>query len=179
MLREGLLEDRVIDVEVIAKAVAIGQKGVAIDVSGAMDAAAVLGDLFKGGSGKRRPEKKRMPISEARPVLEEMESEKIFEDIDVVKTAIATVEESGIVFIDEIDKLVSSSEHRGADASSEGVQRVCSYDLWSHLHHKPVIQDLLPLIEGSVISTKHGNVNTEFILFIASGAFHSSKPSGA
>ncbi len=65
------------------------------------------------------------------------------------------------VFIDEIDKLVSSGDYRGADASSEGVQR-----------------DLLPLIEGSAISTKHGNVNTDFILFIASGAFHSSKPSG-
>merc|ERR1711998_806337 len=69
-------------------------------------------------------------------------------------------EESGIVFIDEIDKLVSGGDYRGADASSEGVQR-----------------DLLPLIEGSTISTKHGNVNTNFILFIASGAFHSSKPS--
>lgn len=70
------------------------------------------------------------------------------------------MEESGIVFIDEIDKLVSTGDYRGADASSEGVQR-----------------DLLPLIEGSTISTKHGNVNTDFILFIASGAFHSSKPS--
>jgi ATP-dependent HslUV protease ATP-binding subunit HslU len=67
---------------------------------------------------------------------------------------------SGIVFIDEIDKLISSGDYRGADASSEGVQR-----------------DLLPLIEGSTISTKHGNVNTDFILFIASGAFHAAKPS--
>ena len=66
----------------------------------------------------------------------------------------------GIVFIDEIDKLVSSGDYRGADASSEGVQR-----------------DLLPIIEGSSVSTKHGNVNTDFILFICSGAFHSSKPS--
>jgi ATP-dependent HslUV protease ATP-binding subunit HslU len=70
------------------------------------------------------------------------------------------VEESGIVFIDEIDKLVSSGSYSGADASSEGVQR-----------------DLLPIIEGSTVSTKHGNVNTDFILFIASGAFHSAKPS--
>jgi ATP-dependent HslUV protease ATP-binding subunit HslU len=78
--------------------------------------------------------------------------EKLLEDFDVIKESIAAVEESGIVFIDEIDKLVSSSDSRGADASSEGVQR-----------------DLLPLIEGSTISTKHGNVNTDFILFIASG----------
>ena len=70
------------------------------------------------------------------------------------------MEESGIVFIDEIDKIVNSGEYRGADASAEGVQR-----------------DLLPLIEGSTISTKYGNVNTDYILFIASGAFHSSKPS--
>ena len=68
------------------------------------------------------------------------------------------MEESGIVFIDEIDKIVSSGDYKGADASSEGVQR-----------------DLLPLIEGSSISTKHGNVNTDYILFIASGAFHSGK----
>ena len=84
----------------------------------------------------------------------------MLDDYDIPKEAIASVEESGIVFIDEIDKLVSSGDYRGADASSEGVQR-----------------DLLPLIEGSTISTKHGNVNTDFILFIASGAFHSSKPS--
>jgi len=76
----------------------------------------------------------------------------------VTKEAITAVEESGIVFIDEIDKIVSSGDYRGADASSEGVQR-----------------DLLPLIEGSSISTKHGNVNTDFILFIASGAFHSGE----
>ena len=76
----------------------------------------------------------------------------------MTKEAITAVEESGIVFIDEIDKIVSSGDYRGADASSEGVQR-----------------DLLPLIEGSSISTKHGNVNTDFILFIASGAFHSGE----
>lgn len=101
-----------------------------------------------------------MLVSEARTVLEEIEADKLLEEVDINKEAIAAVEESGIVFIDEIDKLVSSSDYKGADASSEGVQR-----------------DLLPLIEGSTISTKHGNVNTDFILFIASGAFHSSKPS--
>jgi len=130
---------------------------------------------------KRRAEKKRMTIRDARIVLEEIESEKLLENYDVVKDAIAAVEECGIVFIDEIDKLVSSGDYRGADASSEGVQR-----------------DLLPIIEGilyikisvtytaivkfirvlgSTVTTKHGNVNTDFILFICSGAFHSSKPS--
>jgi ATP-dependent HslUV protease ATP-binding subunit HslU len=110
-------------------------------------------------SGKKT-EKKKIPISEARPIIEDAEVDKLLENFDVNKEAIAAVEESGIVFIDEIDKLVSNGDYRGADASSEGVQR-----------------DLLPLIEGSTISTKHGNVNTDFILFIASGAFHSSKPS--
>lgn len=117
---------------------------------------------FKGGvvgGGKR--EKRKLPISEARPIIEESESERLLEDFDVIKEAIASVEENGIVFIDEIDKLVNNSDYRGAEASSEGVQK-----------------DLLPLIEGSTISTKHGNVNTDFILFIAAGAFHSSKPSG-
>merc|ERR1712054_745835 len=74
--------------------------------------------------------------------------------------AITQAEDNGTVFIDEIDKIVNSSDYRGADASAEGVQR-----------------DLLPLIEGSTISTKHGNVNTDHILFIASGAFHACKPS--
>jgi ATP-dependent HslUV protease ATP-binding subunit HslU len=91
-----------------------------------------------------------------RPLIEDAEAEKLLENFDVPKEAIAAVEESGIVFIDEIDKIVSNGDYRGADASSEGVQR-----------------DLLPLIEGSAISTKHGNVNTDYILFIASGAFHS------
>lgn len=78
---------------------------------------------------------------------------------DVTREAIQSVEESGIVFIDEIDKICNPSDYRGADASAEGVQR-----------------DLLPLIEGCTISTKHGNVNTDFILFVASGAFHQCKP---
>lgn len=99
-------------------------------------------------------------VAEARTILEESETDQQLENLDVNKEAIATVEESGIVFIDEIDKLVSSDDYRSADASSEGVQR-----------------DLLPLIEGSTISTKYGNVNTDFILFIASGAFHAVKPS--
>ena len=81
-------------------------------------------------------------------------------DFDVKKEAIQAVEQNGIVFIDEIDKIVSVGDYKSADASAEGVQR-----------------DLLPIIEGSSVSTKHGNVNTDFILFIASGAFHSAKPS--
>ena len=99
-----------------------------------------------------------MKISDARKVLIETESNKIIEEQDVVKNAIKDVEENGIVFIDEIDKIASDSSSRSSDASSGGVQR-----------------DLLPLIEGSVVSTKYGNVKTDFILFIASGALLSLK----
>lgn len=116
-----------------------------------------------GGAGKGHgfgAGPKRMTVAEARSIIEEVESERQLEAFDIPKEAIASVEDSGIVFIDEIDKLISGDDYRGADASSEGVQR-----------------DLLPLIEGSTISTKHGNVNTDFILFIASGAFHAAKPS--
>jgi len=107
-------------------------------------------------------EQKRLKISEARPLLEEVEFERLVSAEVVLRDAIAAVEQDGIVFIDEIDKIVSSSDARsgGADASAEGVQR-----------------DLLPIIEGCSVSTKHGPVNTDHILFICSGAFHSCKPS--
>lgn len=166
LLREGSLEDRTIDIEVPKSGGMDAKNGggaIAFDMgSGANTeiAGAILKMTRGGGGGKKSAERKKMPISDARPILEDTEIDKVMEDYDVTKEAIASVEESGIVFLDEIDKLVNSGEYRGADASSEGVQR-----------------DLLPLIEGSSVSTKHGNVNTEFILFIASGAFHSSKPS--
>lgn len=117
-----------------------------------------------GAGGKKGPptERKKLPIKEAREVILEMELERMLENVDLKKEAIASVEESGIVFIDEIDKICSSRDFssKSADASAEGVQR-----------------DLLPLVEGTTISTKYGNINTEYILFIASGAFHSVKPS--
>ena len=92
----------------------------------------------------------------------EVELERLLDNVDLKKEAIAAVEESGVVFIDEIDKICSSKDimSRSADASAEGVQR-----------------DLLPLIEGTTINTKYGNVNTDYILFVASGAFHAVKPS--
>ncbi len=117
-----------------------------------------------GVGGKKGPptERKKLTIKEARDVILEMELERLLENVDLKKEAVAAVEESGIVFIDEIDKICSSRDFssRSADASAEGVQR-----------------DLLPLVEGTTISTKYGNVNTDYILFIASGAFHSVKPS--
>jgi len=118
------------------------------------------------GTGKKGggppTERKKMSIAQARGVILEMELERMLESIDIKKEAIESVEESGIVFIDEIDKICSSRDFssKSADASAEGVQR-----------------DLLPLVEGTTISTKYGNVNTDYVLFIASGAFHSVKPS--
>ena len=114
-----------------------------------------------GDASSRGVSKKRVTVAECRPLIEEMEYDRLINSDVVVKEALSAVENDGIVFLDEIDKIVSSSDYRhGADASSEGVQR-----------------DLLPIIEGSTVQTKHGNVNTDQILFIASGAFHQCKPS--
>lgn len=110
--------------------------------------------------GQSAREKRRMKVSDGRTAIEEEETEKLVNTEDVVKEAIEAVEQDGIVFLDEVDKICSSGDRFSADASAEGVQR-----------------DLLPLIEGSTVSTKHGNVETDHILFIASGAFHSVKPS--
>mmetsp|Transcript_108618 Transcript_108618/g.315919 ORF Transcript_108618/g.315919 Transcript_108618/m.315919 type:complete len:487 (+) Transcript_108618:95-1555(+) len=157
LLRDGALDDRSIEVEVAQKAP--GDKGGVIQVDSPVSVQEVLGK-FQKMANKRPSEMKKMRIREARPVIEEQELEKLMEAIDIKKEAISAVEESGIVFIDEIDKICSSGAYRGADASAEGVQR-----------------DLLPLIEGSAVNTKYGNVNTDFILFVCSGAFHHSKPS--
>merc|ERR1719460_3397228 len=101
-----------------------------------------------------------MTVEDAKPFLFDQELQKMLDEADVIKEAIEDVEQNGIVFIDEIDKICSAGDRRGsADASAEGVQK-----------------DLLPLIEGSTISTKHGNVATDHILFLASGAFHQCKP---
>lgn len=154
------LEDRIIEVEVPTKASRAEKTPIAIDPSNSSAFANEIFKMVRPGNGKKSLERKKLPISEARPLLEEMEADRLMEEVDVIKEAISAVEDSGIVFIDEIDKLINTGDYRGADASSEGVQR-----------------DLLPLIEGSTISTKHGNVNTDFILFIASGAFHQAKPS--
>ena len=113
----------------------------------------------QGGAGEKK-RKENIKVSEAKTILYDQKMQAALDEEDVTKFAIDDVEQNGIVFIDEIDKICSSGDYRGADASAEGVQK-----------------DLLPLIEGSTISTKHGNVNTDHILFVASGAFHQCKPS--
>jgi ATP-dependent HslUV protease ATP-binding subunit HslU len=119
-----------------------------------------LGDMFgKAFGGKSKP--RRMTVEQAHEPLVAEEADKLLDNDNIVRDAIETVEENGIVFLDEIDKICARSELRGGgDVSREGVQR-----------------DLLPLIEGTVVSTKHGAVKTDHILFIASGAFHTAKPS--
>ena len=118
-----------------------------------------LGDVFGKGFGKQKKIKK-MSIKDSHQHLLEEETEKLLDNDKIVSRALEDVEQNGIVFIDEIDKITSRSERTGADVSREGVQR-----------------DLLPLIEGTTVSTKHGVIKTDYILFIASGAFHISKPS--
>ncbi|MBR9650409.1 ATP-dependent protease ATPase subunit HslU [Thalassovita aquimarina] len=118
-----------------------------------------LGDIFGKAFGGRTT-RRRMTVSESYEVLIGEEADKLLDDETVTKTALESVEENGIVFLDEIDKVCARSDARGADVSREGVQR-----------------DLLPLIEGTTVSTKYGPVKTDHILFIASGAFHIAKPS--
>ena len=114
--------------------------------------------LGKAMGGKTK--KRNMTVAESYLVLLDEEADKLLDEDRIVKTAIDTVEQNGIVFLDEIDKICARSERQNIDVSREGVQR-----------------DLLPLIEGTTVATKHGSVRTDFILFIASGAFHLAKPS--
>ena len=140
-----------------------GNRNVVLPIGNSPDNANAINDLMnqmKGGMGMGKPEKKEMTVEDAKPFLFDQELQKMLDEADVIKEAIEDVQQNGIVFIDEIDKICNSSDYRGADASAEGVQK-----------------DLLPIIEGSVVSTKHGNVATDHILFVASGAFHACKPS--
>ncbi len=118
-----------------------------------------LGDIFGKAMGGRTS-KRKMRVAESYEALIGDEADKLLDDETIKRAALEAVEQNGIVFLDEIDKVCARSDARGADVSREGVQR-----------------DLLPLIEGTVVSTKHGPVNTDHILFIASGAFHIAKPS--
>ena len=158
MLREGTLAEREIDVEVQEAGVSgmptfdiPGMPGASM---GMININEMLGKAM-GGRTKTR----RMRIDESYEVLMAEESDRLLDEERVVREAITAVEQNGIVFLDEIDKICARTEKMGADVSREGVQR-----------------DLLPLIEGTVVATKHGQVHTDHILFIASGAFHLAKP---
>ncbi|MGJ8627183.1 MAG: ATP-dependent protease ATPase subunit HslU [Sulfitobacter sp.] len=157
-LRSGELDDTIIDLEVAETSNPFQM----MDIPGQPGAGAGmmnLGDLFGKAMGGRTT-KKRLSVSESYDILIGEEADKLLDDETVNRAAIEAVEQNGIVFLDEIDKVCARSDARGGDVSREGVQR-----------------DLLPLIEGTTVSTKHGPVKTDHVLFIASGAFHIAKPS--
>jgi len=155
MLREGKLDDREIEIELSMTPASMEIFG----PPGMEDLTQQLQGMFKDmGTGRKKPRK--VTVKEALRLLTDEEAMKLVSDEDTKLEALKNVEQNGIVFLDEIDKIATRSEMQGADVSRQGVQR-----------------DLLPLIEGTTISTKYGMVKTDHILFIASGAFHLAKPS--
>jgi ATP-dependent HslUV protease ATP-binding subunit HslU len=159
MLRDGELDDKEIEVEVSDSGAGSLPTFDLPGMPGASVGMVNLNDMFGkafGGQTKTR----RMNVGESHALLMAEESDKLLDQERVVADAIERVEQNGIVFLDEIDKITARSERVGADVSREGVQR-----------------DLLPLIEGTQVATKHGTVKTDHILFVASGAFHLAKPS--
>lgn len=155
-LRRGELDDTVVELDIADAGPALpfmmgGGQGMEMQMQG-------LQDIFKAFGG--RTTKKRVTVAASYDLLIGQEADKLLDDEAVKAAALESVQENGIVFLDEIDKICARAEARGADVSREGVQR-----------------DLLPLIEGTTVSTKYGPVKTDHILFIASGAFHIAKPS--
>jgi ATP-dependent HslUV protease ATP-binding subunit HslU len=157
-LRAGELNDKEIEIEVQASSSGMPLFDIP-GMPGAQMGAINIGDIF-GKLGGGRTKTRRVTVPESHEILVNEESDKLLDDEQLVQEAIHSVENNGIVFLDEIDKITARDGRVGGDVSREGVQR-----------------DLLPLIEGTTVSTKHGSVKTDHILFIASGAFHVSKPS--
>jgi ATP-dependent HslUV protease ATP-binding subunit HslU len=157
-LRAGELDDKEIEIEVQS-----GSSGLPMfeipGMPGAQVGAISIGDIFGKGFGGRT-KTRRVTVRDSHDILINEESDRLLDQEQLVQEAIRAVEQNGIVFLDELDKICAREGRMGADVSREGVQR-----------------DLLPLIEGTTVSTKHGPVKTDHILFIASGAFHISKPS--
>jgi ATP-dependent HslUV protease ATP-binding subunit HslU len=154
-LREGLLDDREIEIEVADS----GPQMEIMAPPGMEEMTEQIKSMFSGvGAGRRK--KRKVKIREAMKLLIEDEAAKLVNEEELKQRAVTNVEQNGIVFLDEIDKIASRSETGGADVSRAGVQR-----------------DLLPLVEGTTVNTKYGMIRTDHILFIASGAFHLAKPS--
>lgn len=154
-LREGLLDDREIEIEVAD----VGPTMEIMAPPGMEEMTEQIKSMFSG-LGATRKKKRKMKIREAMKILLDEEAAKLINEDELKQKAIANVEQNGIVFLDEIDKIATRSEVGGADVSRAGVQR-----------------DLLPLVEGTTVNTKYGMIKTDHILFIASGAFHLAKPS--
>jgi ATP-dependent HslUV protease ATP-binding subunit HslU len=158
-LRNGELDEKEIELEIQDT----GSMGLpTLDIPGAPGAQMGMINLNEmlGKAFSNRTKPRKMTVAESYAVLLEEEGDKLVDEDKITREAIDVVEQNGIVFLDELDKICAKSERHGADVSREGVQR-----------------DLLPLIEGTTVSTKHGAVKTDYILFIASGAFHVAKPS--
>jgi|TARA_Y100000994_G_scaffold248244_1_gene255515 ATP-dependent HslUV protease ATP-binding subunit HslU len=159
LLREGSLAEKEIEVEVSESSGSSLPTFEIPGMPGAQMGMINIGDILGKSMGTQK-KPKVMSVAESYVVLMAEESDKLLEEDKIVKIAMSMVENDGIVFIDEVDKICAQSERMGTDVSREGVQR-----------------DLLPLIEGTTVTTKHGTIKTDHILFIASGAFHLSKPS--
>lgn len=158
-LKDGLLDDQVIELDMAESPSApLGMMDIP-GQPGSQMGMLNLGDILGKAFGQRTTRRK-MTVAESHEVLIGEEADKLLDDETVHKSALEAVEQNGIVFLDEIDKVCAKSDTRGGDVSREGVQR-----------------DLLPLIEGTTVSTKYGAIRTDHILFIASGAFHIAKPS--
>ena len=151
-LRKGELEDRIVTVEVT-------ESGKGSDAMVAMGIDLDLNEMF-GGMMPKKKKQRKVPVSEARRILIAEESDKLIDMDEVIDRAIQRAEQDGIIFIDEIDKIAAAGNVSGVDVSREGVQR-----------------DILPIVEGSTVTTKYGPVKTDYMLFIAAGAFHVSKVS--
>jgi len=159
MLRQGELDEKEIEVQVADTGGGALPTFEIPGMPGASMGMLNLNDIFGKAFGQQT-KKRRLTVTDSYSVLVNEESDKLLDNERVLKEAIALVEQNGIVFLDEIDKISARSERIGADVSREGVQR-----------------DLLPLIEGTTVATKHGPVKSDHVLFIASGAFHLAKPS--
>ena len=159
MLRNGELDNQEIEIEISPKSQSPLKSMDIPGMPGGTMGMINLGDLLGKGFGNNK-EKRKLSVKESYEILLDEESEKLIDNDSLIKRAIRNVEDDGIVFIDEIDKICGKNSGSSAEVSREGVQR-----------------DLLPLIEGSTVSTKYGSLKTDHILFIASGAFHLSKPS--
>ncbi len=158
-LREGHLNDREIEIEVVDAPNNALPSFEVPGMPGASMSMINMNDIFGKAFGQQT-KKKTMRVDESYNVLITEESDKLLDEDSVVATALELVQQNGIVFIDEVDKIAHRQDARGGDVSREGVQR-----------------DLLPLIEGTSVATKHGTIRTDHILFVASGAFHYAKPS--
>jgi ATP-dependent HslUV protease ATP-binding subunit HslU len=154
-LREGALDDKEVEIEVAESAPQME----IMAPPGMEEMTEQIKSMFAGAGGGRKKSRK-LKVKEAMKLLIDEEAAKLVNEDELKQKAIANVEQNGIVFLDEVDKIASRSEHGGADVSRAGVQR-----------------DLLPLVEGTTVNTKYGMIKTDHILFIASGAFHLSKPS--